>query len=234
VTASRPCDDLSFSPISRFVCNLFQWAAIASPLHWLRRWWPALKPPSQRTEAEDQSLEYHAKRSRAVEGYVALWLAVEILLVLVVLNVALGRTARAALWLLLVIRIADILQAVVNASLFDPLRHVAYRRKAFVRSAILAFLNFVELTVCFGILYAADYRRLANAGRPITGFYLSVITQLTIGYGDVYPTGYLRGVAATQGLIALAFVVLVFAQLVASLGLRAEVFRSRPGGAAEQ
>jgi hypothetical protein len=58
---------------------------------------------------------------------------------------------------------------------------------------------------------------LVGAGKPVTGFYLSVITQLTIGYGDVYPTGWLRVVAAIQGLVGALFIILVIARLVASL-----------------
>ena len=65
--------------------------------------------------------------------------------------------------------------------------------------------------------YATNYQDLVGAGRPVTGFYLSVITQLTIGYGDVYPTGWLRVVAAIQGLVGALFIILVLGRLLASL-----------------
>ena len=58
---------------------------------------------------------------------------------------------------------------------------------------------------------------LHGAGRAATGFYFSVVTQLTIGYGDVYPISVLRVVAVLQGLIGVVFVVLVLARLIASL-----------------
>ncbi len=86
------------------------------------------------------------------------------------------------------------------------------------RTFILAALNFLELGLCFGLFYALNKQLLhgANVG-ALTGFYFSFITQLTIGFGDVYPTGWLRIVAVLQGLTAALFVLLVFGTIVASL-----------------
>jgi len=67
------------------------------------------------------------------------------------------------------------------------------------------------------VIYALNYHSLYGAGRPITAFYFTIITQLTIGYGDVYPTGWLRVVAAVQGLTAAVFVISVFARAIAAL-----------------
>ena len=123
------------------------------------------------------------------------------------------------------VRICDIIQTTVNATLFNPLRSIGNRAASRVRLVVLAFVNIVELCVCFGVVYAADYTRLHGAGQPATGFYLSVITQLTIGFGDVYPTGYLRAVAAAQGLLGLAFFILVCARVVASLPQLEEILQ---------
>ena len=46
------------------------------------------------------------------------------------------------------------------------------------RMLVLAGINFVELLLCFGVIYAINYQRLVGAGKPITGIYLSIITQL--------------------------------------------------------
>jgi hypothetical protein len=105
----------------------------------------------------------------------------------------------------------------VNATIFNPLRSIGDGVASHVQLVVFAFVNIVELYVCYGVVYAADYMRLHGSGQPATGFYLSVITQLTIGFGDVYPTGYLRAVAAAQGLLGLAFFILDFARVVASL-----------------
>ena len=69
------------------------------------------------------------------------------------------------------------------------------------RTLVLGGINYVELSFCFGVIYALNYQSLQMASRPITAFYFSIITQLTIGYGDVSPKGWMRLVAATQGLI---------------------------------
>jgi len=52
--------------------------------------------------------------------------------------------------------------------------------------------------------------------QPVTAFYFSIITQLTIGYGDVYATGWLRIIAAAQGLIGALFVIVVLGRAVLS------------------
>jgi hypothetical protein len=73
------------------------------------------------------------------------------------------------------------------------------------------------------VIYALNYQCLHEASRPITrpitAFYFSIITQLTIGYGDVYPRGWLRLVVAAQGLIAALFVVSVFARAIGALSI---------------
>jgi len=109
------------------------------------------------------------------------------------------------------LRIADILQASINAVLFG--KKVASPN----RTLILAAINCFELGMCFGFISAAHLGHLFGASRAATGIYLSFITQLTIGYGDVYPTGWLRIVAVIQGLVAALFVILVLGRIVASI-----------------
>ena len=67
------------------------------------------------------------------------------------------------------------------------------------------------------MIYALNYQCLNGAFRPITGFYFSFITQLTIGYGDVSPKGWLRLVVVLQGLIGFLFVVSVLVRAIAAL-----------------
>jgi ion channel len=67
------------------------------------------------------------------------------------------------------------------------------------------------------LVYALNKQLLGGDVGVLTGFYFSFITQLTIGYGDVYPVGWLRYVAVIQGLTAALFVLLVFGKIVASL-----------------
>ena len=85
------------------------------------------------------------------------------------------------------------------------------------RSLVLAAINYVELMLWFGLIYALNYKSLYPPGtQPVTAFYFSIITQLTIGYGDVYATGWLRIIAAAQGLIGALFVIVVLGRAVSS------------------
>ena len=93
------------------------------------------------------------------------------------------------------------------------------------RSLVLVAINYVELMVWFGLIYALNYQclvdqslggdRSAPAG-PITAFYFSIVTQLTIGYGDVYAKGWLRTIAALQGLVGALFVIVVLGRVVSA------------------
>ena len=85
-----------------------------------------------------------------------------------------------------------------------------------VRTLVLAAINYVELMLWFGLVYALNYHCLHGAGRPVTAFYFSIITQLTIGYGDVYAMGWLRIIAAGQGLIGALFVIVVLGRAVSA------------------
>jgi hypothetical protein len=159
-----------------------------------------------------------ARRAHAIEFYMIGWLGLEFALVIFSCLWPLPFHVSLVFAVIGFLRIFEIVQVAVNVTLFDPLSGRPDERVASrARMVTLAGVNFIELLLCFGLIYANDYQRLAHAGRPLTAFYFSVITQLTIGYGDVYPTGWLRVVAATQGLVGLLFVLLVFGRFIASL-----------------
>jgi hypothetical protein len=219
----KPMPLRQFSPITALVCWLFNVARWLTFLHWRAKKNPHRKARNKVTEEELNKSEYTRWRALWIEGYVILWIAVE--------SVAISMECMGLTrgWLPLVLiffalwRILDIVQYAVNTTLFDglsgrPDNCVASR----ARMIVLAGVNYIELCACFGIIYAAycanqNCCHLSGAGSPLTAFYFSIITQLTIGYGDVHPMGWLRIVAAAQGLIGTIFVVLVFARLVAAL-----------------
>jgi Ion channel len=104
-----------------------------------------------------------------------------------------------------------VLEIMVRATDVDPKNVVSP-----VRTLTLAAINYVELMLCFGLVYALNYQSLHGAGQPATSFYFSIITQLTIGYGDVYATDWLRIIAAAQGLIGALFVIVVLGRAVSA------------------
>jgi hypothetical protein len=207
-----------FSPISDLARRIFATGKTLSPMNWLRPCCPLLKPRNEITPEEVASKDFTRRRAKAVEMYIAGWLIVEVLLVVLVCATGLPALGRVAVGLVVGLRVLEILQVTVNAAIFDSLSGRRDNRVASTtRMVVLAFLNFVELFVCFGVVYAADLLRLEGAGQPLTAFYFSIITQLTIGFGDVYPTGYLRIVVALQGLVGVTFIVLLLARFVAAL-----------------
>lgn len=144
------------------------------------------------------------------------WLVIELILLIAEAS-GLGW----ATWiprLLVIVRILDIFQSSVNLSVFDQLRtseHIVV--SSAVRTLVLSFMNYLELLVCFGILYTSMIGDLLGAYNWRDALYYSVVTQLTIGYGDIRPVGWARLVSAAQGLIAVAFTILIFGRIVSVL-----------------
>jgi hypothetical protein len=211
--------------IAEAVKKLFHIAKWLSVMHWLSFWNARLRSRSELVGEEITSPELVKRRGRTIELYILGWLAVEVSLVVVSSLGSLPPLVGFLFAVVVSVRILEIVQVTVNVTLFDAFMGrsdgtVSSR----IRTLVLAGVNFVELFLCFGIIYATNYKSLMGAGRPITGFYLSIITQLTIGYGDVYPTSWMRLVAAIQGLVGIVFVVLVFGRVIASFQPLKEVF----------
>ena len=75
--------------------------------------------------------------------------------------------------------------------------------------------------VCFAIIYASHLNLLApadkNPSRTADAIYFAVLAQLTISFGNPVPRGWLRYVAAAQGLCGLVLVVLIISRVMSSL-----------------
>ena len=168
-----------------------------------------------------------ALRSRRKEAYILTWFAIELLLLLVT-ELEVGWP----LWIprvLATIRILDIFQSSVNLSVFDQLRtEDRVVISSAVRTLVLSFLNYLELLICFGIVYVTMLSKLAGAESWMDAIYFSVVTQLTIGYGDIRPLGEARFVAAMQGLIAVAFTILILGRIVSVLPKIESVMKHSP------
>ncbi len=156
------------------------------------------------------------RRSRRVESYLILWFVVELLLV-----AAAATELSWPLWIpraLVIVRILDIFQAAVNMSVFDQLRtHEQLVISSAVRTLVLSFVNYIELGVCFGLLYGTLSGSLVGSTGILDDLYFSAVTQLTIGYGDIRPLGWARFVSVVQGAISVAFTILMLGRIVGLL-----------------
>lgn len=120
-------------------------------------------------------------------------------------------------------RIVDIAAAAIRMTLFDPM--YAQKRQApgvasHVRIIVLGLCNYLELFILFGAIYSywhSSMRFPEKGWDSFSGLYFSCMTQLTVGYGDIYPSGALRMVACLQslaGLMLLSVIVLRFLALL--------------------
>lgn len=168
-----------------------------------------------------------AVRSRRKEAYSTTWLVIELLLLLVA-EIEVGWP----LWIprvLATIRILDIFQSSVNLSVFDQLRtDERVVISSAVRTLVLSFLNYLELLICFGIVYVTMLEKLDGAAGWLDAIYFSVVTQLTIGFGDIRPVGVARFVASVQGLVSVAFTILILGRIVSVLPRIETVMKHSP------
>lgn len=171
---------------------------------------------------EDVSRKENARRrGRAIEKYILGWLIIESATAL-----ACAVTTRLSILIplgaLVSIRLLDIIQMTVNLTLFDHLRiHThKYWVESSVRNLILSMVNYAEMMVGFGVLYAilmAQGGHFTGAESPLDGFYFSGITQLTIGYGDIAPIGAAKALTLFHGLAGLLFTLFILSRFITLL-----------------
>ena len=120
-------------------------------------------------------------------------------------------------WLLVAllgVRGTEILAYAIKGSM---LRHVHRWRRirgpqsSTQRVVCLGVINWFEVLVIFACIYSLFpndiHRPFGQAHSIVESLYLSVATQLTIGFGDVSPLNDLRIVACVQGIIGLLVIV---------------------------
>jgi Ion channel len=161
---------------------------------WLARIWPG---------------RFENPSPSATEAYVLAWLGIEIAITAALL--AFYDYVAAIGWLIYIFGALHGLEIILRTIAVDITNVISA-----VRTLTLAAINYVQLMLWFGLVYALNYQLLHGASQPATAFYFSIITQLTIGYGDVYPEGWLRIIAGAQGLIAALFVIVVLGRAVSA------------------
>ncbi|MBF6652366.1 two pore domain potassium channel family protein [Flavobacterium columnare] len=83
------------------------------------------------------------------------------------------------------------------------------RPRSYKRSMLLLFLNYAEVVIGFGVLYAMGNQMNKPFKHWFEPIYFSLITSNSIGYGDFYPITLLgRVLVSIQSMFFLSFVVL--------------------------
>ena len=227
----------SVSPSTEAVRRFFYWAKWVSFTTVLAQFDSVFDPRSEFTQEQIASREFTRRRATAIEMYVLCWIGLEVIMVVL----ATSYLGPGPIWLkveivgLALLRIIEIVQVQVNLALFDEIKRPDPRVALTARTLVLGVVNYIELFLCFGVVYGVGYTKigpvdpntLLGAAHPMMGLYVSAVTQLSTGYSDVYPTGWLRLVAPVQGFIALIFLVLVLGRFVASLRPITGIFDQR-------
>ena len=159
------------------------------------------------------------RRARKVDLYISSWIAFEVFAAYIIIRIpSISSTFKTIVIILLIMRLIDIIQVNVNLSVFDYLRtkkndYVA----SLVRVLVNTMINYFEMIICFGTIYIVNIDKIKNAKRWFDGFYFSVTTQLTIGYGDLSPLGINKLIASIQGLLGVFFSLIIISRFIALL-----------------
>ena len=212
-----------YSPLLYCLERLFGWMERLSPANLLF----GTRVQAQRSFMhEDAMKEAMLARGRRIEAYVVLWAVVEIVLALVI--------PYAQSWLrglcvvLPLFRVFEITQTAVNLNFFERLRihpSDSHFVASHVRTVVLTIWNFFELMFCFGIVYSAELDLLGNAENHWDAYYFSIMTQLTVGFGDVHPLRWARGLASIQAALGFFFALVVLTRLATFLPRSESILR---------
>jgi hypothetical protein len=212
-----------YSPILWFLERTFHWMEYLSPANLLF----GTRVEAQRQfTTEDDMKEAMLARGRKIEGYIVGWLLVEVMLAFLA-PYSTGWLQKCCIVLPL-FRIFEITQTAINLNIFERLRIKAsdsHFVASHIRTVVLTIWNIFELMLCFGIVYSACPSLIAPVGDLLDPYYFSVVTQLTVGYGDVNPVGWGRLLAAIQGTLGFFFALVVLTRLTTFLPRSESILR---------
>ena len=207
--------------ISRATERFFYYSQFLSVSQWLLK--PRVRSIEENTRGGHIDISAVRRRSSAIERYLVVWLLVEISLFVGLLHIPAAYLGLAMIPT--AYRAFEVFQTVINVNLFDPfsLREPGRNYVAsLARLIILSLWNYMEIVLCFAIYYASAFAHfnVSPCGKAIgrsAAIYFSAVTQLTIGYGDISPTGITRLFATLQGLIAFIIALFAVSRIVALL-----------------
>jgi hypothetical protein len=178
------------------------------------------------------------RSTRVTDGYIFVWLCIAFAVCAFASFTETTVYHQAICLLLGTFRVSDIVGSCLLVGLFAHHRQRRIRLKgAQVASAervvILGIVNLMETSLWFASVYSVFANHLVSSGGlplsapvGIDGFYFSVVTQMTIGFGDIHPTGWLRLAVIIQTLVSLLLLVVLIGRF-AALSRRVESASAR-------
>ncbi len=83
------------------------------------------------------------------------------------------------------------------------------RPRSYRRNILMLSLNYMEISMCFSVVYGGLHLLGEQAKTWFDYVYFSVVTSTTIGYGDMHPANAIgKGMVCVQALLVVAFIVL--------------------------
>jgi len=163
-----------------------------------------------------------ARTAKKVDIWVLAFILGEIFIYLCVAFLPASRPVWAYLLLLpICYRVIDIASTAVRIPLFDIMHREERVVASNPRVVILGLINYWELVLSFGTFYAFFKHHIGHGSSTVldsfSPLYLSVITQSTIGYGDLWPTDWLRWLACLQTGVAILVLLLIIGRFITNL-----------------
>ncbi len=81
--------------------------------------------------------------------------------------------------------------------------------RSYRRNILMLFLNYLEISLCFSVIYASLHLLGDRSYDVVDYIYFSIVTSTTIGYGDMAPVNHIGQVTVcVQAIMVVAFIVL--------------------------
>ncbi|MGA2888807.1 MAG: potassium channel family protein [Terracidiphilus sp.] len=178
--------------------------------------WPSNQIIGYRQGSKNE-VEEASRNAWCVDNFVASCVLLDLLCFLA-LTLGACEILRYVAFLFCAWRVADIVATAVRMTLFKFLFETNAAVASHARVVVLGFINYIELCICFAVFYAAIPRHIHLPSPDkwdwFSPLYFSAITQLTIGYGDMYPTGPARALAAVQAFVGVILIVLLVSRFI--------------------
>jgi len=160
------------------------------------------------------------KRARKIDLYMIVWLLVEIAgLLIAASDLSNYLIVEYSLLILVSLRLIDIVQVNVNLSLFDVIRvgRSSNYMASVIRTIINVIINYFEILLCFTIIYIFNIDSLKGGDDWIDALYFSSVTQVTLGFGEIFPEGAMKLISILQLLLGFFFTALIIGRFISLL-----------------